>query len=295
MRIAINLATKPFVELRPLFARLRLTMAALALAAIALGAGLHMLNARARADEEQMDSLKAQTLAALTERQTNEARMRQPQNRSVLDRSQFLNDLFARKSFSWTAVMMDLERVLPGGVQVTSIVPAITAERDVNIRLRVTGQRELAVDLVRNLERSQRFLTPRLVNESSQTKEPNGQTPVVQTGVLGGVEFEILSGYNPLPADYKPVPAPLKEKAQAQMVTVPVQKNQTQPEKVNRGKPAKSSVSKISGHKPADSKPTAGIKPLTPASGQKPSAGIKLSAASQSTKAGKPSASGGAR
>ena len=98
----------------------------------------------------------------------------------MLDRSQFLNDLFARKSFSWTAVMMDLERVLPAGVQVTSIEPAITAEGDVNIRLRVSGQRDLAVDLVRNLEHSQRFLAPHLNNETSQTKEPNGLTPVVQ-------------------------------------------------------------------------------------------------------------------
>ena len=30
MRISVNLATQPFVELRPLFARLRLVMAALA-------------------------------------------------------------------------------------------------------------------------------------------------------------------------------------------------------------------------------------------------------------------------
>jgi len=86
------------LSLRPLFARLRLAMAALALTAIALGAGLHMLECEARADEDQMDSLKAQTLAALTERQTNEARMRQPQNAPVLERSQFLNDLLRARA-----------------------------------------------------------------------------------------------------------------------------------------------------------------------------------------------------
>ncbi len=283
MRIAINLATRPFVELRPLFARLRLTMAALALTAIALGAGLHMLNVRARADEEQMDSLKAQTLAALTERQTNEARMRQPQNRAVLERSQFLNDLFARKSFSWTAVMMDLERVLPAGVQVTSIEPSITAEGDVNIRLHVSGQRDLAVDLVRNLEHSQRFLAPHLNTETAQTKEPNGQAPVIQTGVPGGVEFDILSGYNPLPASVKAPEQEQKDKGAAQEGAV------------KPDKPVKSSASNISGHKPANSKSAAGIKPSAPASGQKPSADVKPSAASQSKKTGKPSASGGAR
>ena len=268
MRISINLATRPFVELRPLFARLRLAMAALALTALALGIGLHMLNARARADEEQMDSLKKQTLAALTERQTNEARMRQPQNRAVLDRSQFLNDLFARKSFSWTAVMMDLERVLPAGVQVTSIEPAITAEGDVNIRLRVSGQRDLAVDLVRNLERSQRFLAPRLVNESSQTKEPNGQAPVVQTGVPGGVEFDILSGYNPLPAS-------VKDRQQEQKDTGAEKKVAAK-----QDRPAKSPVNKPADNNAAGHKAVAAHKPAAPAA---------------SAKTGKPAANGGAR
>ena len=43
MRISINLATRPFVELRPLFARLRLAMAGLAVLAVALGITLHIL------------------------------------------------------------------------------------------------------------------------------------------------------------------------------------------------------------------------------------------------------------
>jgi type IV pilus assembly protein PilN len=199
MRISINLATRPFVELRPLFARLRLAMAALVLTAMALGIGLHFLNAHARVAQAQMNDLKRRTSAFQSERQTNEARMMQPQNRAVLERSKFLNALFEKKSFSWTSVMMDLERVLPPGVQVTSIEPVITAEGIVNIRLRVSGQRDLAVDLVRNLERSQRFLSPRLSNETMQTQDQNRLVPASQAVPPGGVEFEILSGYNPLP------------------------------------------------------------------------------------------------
>jgi len=216
MRISINLATHPFVELRPLFARLRIAMAALAVLAVGLAVGLHLLSVRAKAAEQRMDDLKAQTLAVQTERQTNERRMSQPQNRAVLDRSKFLNALFARKSFSWTSVMMDLEGVLPSGVAVTSIEPAVTAEGDVNIRLRVSGDRDRAVDLVRNLEQSRRFLQPRLANETAQTEEGNQQgRPVAVSAaanVPGGVEFEILSSYNPLPASTTPKPESAKPK-----------------------------------------------------------------------------------
>lgn len=199
MRISLNLATRPFVELRPLFARLRLAMAVLAVTAVALGIFLYHFSARARVEQAQVDVLKSQALALEMERQKNEARMREPQNRAVLERSQFLNDLFATKSFSWTSVMMDLERVVPAGVQVTSIEPVISAEHDVNIHLRVSGDRDLVVDLVRNLERSQRFLHPRPANETAQIQERGGATPVAQVGVPGGVQFDILSGYNPLP------------------------------------------------------------------------------------------------
>jgi type IV pilus assembly protein PilN len=202
MRISVNLATRPFVELRPLFARLRLAVAALALLAIGLGFALHHLNMITRVQAEQMRQLKEQTAAVENERRANEARMMEPQNRAVLDRSKFLNALFESKSFSWTSVMMDLETVLPAGVQVTSIEPGITPDGGVNIHLRVSGPRELQVDLVRNLERSQRFLAPHVSNETAQTEE---QGRLVQTGagVPGGVQFDIVSGYNPLPAAEK--------------------------------------------------------------------------------------------
>ncbi len=209
MRITLNLATRPFIELRPLFARLRLAMAALVVLAVLFGVALHLLSARASAAQAQMDALRSRTAVFEQERQSNEARMRQPQNMSVLERSQFLNALFAQKSFSWTAVMMDLETVLPAGVQVTSIDPSITKEGDVLIRLRVVGDRDRAVQLVRNLESSHRFLAPRLSNESAQTQDSGGglaggprgvnATPVA-AAAPGGVEFDILSGYNPLPA-----------------------------------------------------------------------------------------------
>jgi type IV pilus assembly protein PilN len=149
-----------------------------------------------------MNALKVKTQQYQHERMVNEARMRQPQNMAVLDRSQFLNAVFARKSFSWTAVMMDLEKVLPVGVQVTSIEPVITKEGDVNIRLRVSGDREKAVLLVRNLETSQRFLSPRLASEQAQTQEGSHAANALQLPP-GAVQFDVLSGYNPLPE--KPV------------------------------------------------------------------------------------------
>ena len=199
MRVSVNLATRPFVELRPLFARLRLTMGLLALLAIGLGFGLHALTMRAQAAQARMDDLRGKTLAYQQERQKNEARMRQPQNMAVLSRSEFLNELFAKKSFSWTSVMMDLERVLPERLQVTSIEPVIAKDGSVTIRLKVSGDRDRAVQLVRNLEQSQRFLSPRLSGETAKASAQTNTRVVVDPLATSGVEFDITSGYNPLP------------------------------------------------------------------------------------------------
>ena len=223
MRISVNLASRPFVEIRPLLARLRLLSGLLAVLALGLGLWLHSVSKRAAAAQASLNAVHAQTLALQQQRSANEARMRQPQNRDVLDRSQFLNATFARKSFSWTAVMMDLERVLPAGVQVTSIEPQISKTGEVTIRLRVAGDRDRSVALIRNLEHSSRFLQPRLSSEATQATESGnglaggprnapatpssftftsvtpGSQPTAASPAPGGVEFDILSGYNPLP------------------------------------------------------------------------------------------------
>ena len=183
-------------------------MAALVVLGVAIAAGAHVLAAKAAKQQAELDGLRDQTIGAQEIKLHTEQRMRQPGNAAVLDRAHFLNALFLRKSFSWTAVMMDLENVLPTGVQVTSIEPAVTADGDVVIRLRVAGERDRAVQLVRNLERSRRFLQPRLGSESAQAKETtagNGQRPAPIPGSVPaappGVEFEILAKYNPLPAN----------------------------------------------------------------------------------------------
>ena len=54
---------------------------------------------------------KASVTQLQTESQQREAEMRQPANAAVLNQAQFLNNLFLRKAFSWTAVMIDLEHV----------------------------------------------------------------------------------------------------------------------------------------------------------------------------------------
>ncbi len=225
MRLTINLATRPYVELDRIFRQLRLAIGVLALTALGLVFWLHAQSAQAREQQRQIEAIQAKTAALDAERTRNEQRLRQPVNAAVLQQVDFLNGLYQRKSFSWTAVLMDLEEVLPAGVQVTSIDPQIQSTGEVNIRMRVSGPREKSVQLLRNLEGSHRFIAPRLVGEAQQQQEKGTGVAVPSAYLANGAgtgvavpsaylsnsgaapsappgppatDFDLVAGYNPL-------------------------------------------------------------------------------------------------
>ncbi|MGI8772068.1 MAG: PilN domain-containing protein [Acidobacteriaceae bacterium] len=196
MRVTLNLASRPYVELRPLYRRLQLLGSLLIITALVFWWVLRTEHTRASAAQARVASIQNSIARAKADQQHAEAAMHQPANAAVLQQAQFLNGVFLRKAFSWTAVMMDLEQVLPSGVQVMNIDPQISKDGHVIIRMRVAGPRERAVDLMRNLEKSHRFLQPRLVGEAAQT---SGSSNVQAVNAPTGVNFDLLADYNPLP------------------------------------------------------------------------------------------------
>lgn len=197
MRIALNLASRPFVELRPLFLRLRILSVLLVLLAVALYFALR--SAQLKADEAQAEvhqwTQKTQSLEQ--EWRNDQALMQEPHNSATLDRSQFLNHEFRLKSFSWTTALMDLEKVLPQGVQVISIVPRAMKNGPVQVRLRINGPRDLIVQFVSNLEKSSDFLQPRVIGEAADLQGENhpGSQPTMTAST--DVNVDIVAEFNP--------------------------------------------------------------------------------------------------
>jgi type IV pilus assembly protein PilN len=198
MRITINLATRPYADQGPALKRLRIGMAALAVVLIALGFGLMHFHQSALRMAAQEEAVNRSIASVRQEQQGYQAQMQQPANARVLKQAQFLNGLFEEKSFSWTAAMEDLERVLPGGVQVTAIEPVRGKDGRLTLRLRVSGQRERSVEMVRNMERSRRFASPRIAGENADTSSQGDLQAVRDAGISSNkVTFEVLAEYNP--------------------------------------------------------------------------------------------------
>src|SRR5580698_8380371 len=193
MKITLNLATRPYADQGPAIKRLRIGMAVLAVVLIALGYGLMHFHQSALRMAAQEDAINREIAAKQHEELGYRAQMQQPENARVLQQAQFLNGLFEEKSFSWTAAMEDLERVLPAGVQVTALEPTRAKDGRLTLHLRVSGQRERAVELVRDMEHSKRFAAPRISGENTE----NSQGALQNVRDSGKVSFEVQVEYNP--------------------------------------------------------------------------------------------------
>jgi type IV pilus assembly protein PilN len=196
MHISLNLATRPYIDIRPALKQLRIAMAVLIVIGLGLCLGLRAFHQKAEEARATEQSVQKQINAINQERLGYQNMMGQPENVQLVAHAGELNELFNEKTFSWTLAMEDLETVLPGGVQVTSIEPVRdTKTGKITLKLRVVGPRDRAVDLVQNLERSKHFLQPRIVGESAESMSgPNERLEPISAS--SRVNFDLLADYN---------------------------------------------------------------------------------------------------
>jgi type IV pilus assembly protein PilN len=188
MRFDINLATQPYEDTR----RFYLVWTSLLVAMLIFTAGLISLcvvNWRNTQDmAKKIHDMRRRIDELDQKRAQAEAILNRPENRDVREQSRFLNQLIARKAFSWTQVFADLEKIMPPRLQVTAIKPDIKDDQ-LQLELQVQGDTaEPALELLRKMEESQTFRRPQIVSQSTTTLNNQSQT-----------KFDIVSNYVPAP------------------------------------------------------------------------------------------------
>lgn len=189
MRVDINLATRPYEDARRFWFRWGGALVGLGLLTLFLLVMTINGWINARKDRHMISQYEAQIANREQERTNAQALLNLPQNTTTRDRSQFLNDLFQRKSFSWTRVFEDMERVMPPRLHVVSIRPEETPGNELEIKLVVAGDsRDRALELVSKMEGSQHFRDTYIEEELSDLN-----------GTSGGdsVQFHISALYVP--------------------------------------------------------------------------------------------------
>jgi type IV pilus assembly protein PilN len=189
MRIGINLASRPYQDEGQFYRKWGTALGLVLLLTVFMlvMSFRHYRSSRsswasARQSEEKLVKLKQE------QRKTQEI-LDQPQNRGVRDLSQFLNTAILRKSFSWTRLMEDLEKIMPTGVRVVSIAPVADQRDRFILKIDLNGQtRDGAIELLRNMEKSNHFRESHLDAEVHQ---------IDNNGPNTGVKSEIRTAYLP--------------------------------------------------------------------------------------------------
>src|SRR5215472_3117736 len=123
MILNVNLATEPLETHR----RFRVFSAALgavaALVFFALAWRVYVLWKAETAFRTESAAVSKEMEALTAEREKLDRFFSEPENSKLDDRASFINTIIDAKSFNWTNMFMDLEKILPIGVHVISIEP----------------------------------------------------------------------------------------------------------------------------------------------------------------------------
>jgi type IV pilus assembly protein PilN len=195
MRLNINLASQPYEVAREYKRRMTILIAALAVVAVVMVGYILYQRAHSRGINQQLANVQHQIDALNHEEGQARAILNKPANREIADQSEFLNELFARKSMSWTHIFTVMEKIVPPELHVVSMKPEYSKTNDLVLHVVVaTDSRDRAVELVRHMEKSNHFRDPQVVAESvvANTSEQSQ---------AGSIQFDIAAIYVPGVAD----------------------------------------------------------------------------------------------
>jgi type IV pilus assembly protein PilN len=175
MRLDINLATRPYEDAREFWGRWGLGVGVLGLLTLVLLGWAVRGWVNAGRDRHSIAQLQQQIGQREKERVEAQTVLDMTANRSTRDQSQFVNGLIQRKSFSWTRVFEDLERVMPSNLHVVSLRPEMNEQNQMELQMKVAGDtRSAAVELVHRMEGSKHFQGAQLVYESQGSEAGSG-------------------------------------------------------------------------------------------------------------------------
>ena len=169
MRLNINLASQKFEDVRQFYVRW-VTAICVAAALMIVLIGLALMNyssssksgARIKELQERIASLQKERAAAETVSNL-------PENHDVTAQKNYWNRQIARRQLSWTQLFNDLQKIMPTRAYVSSVHPEITLDKRLKLTLLIIGDtHDNGLELVKKMEKSERFRGPQINAESAQ-------------------------------------------------------------------------------------------------------------------------------
>jgi len=175
MRLNINLASQRYEDVRRFYMRWGTAIAlTAALTLLLLFLGWRNYNASAESNA-RIKELQQRIAALQKQRSEAEAISNLPENHDVTTQKNYWNKQITRRTFSWTQLFNDLQRIMPARAYVSSVHPEITPDQRLKLTLEILGDKhDNALELVQRMEKSERFRGPKINSDTWQTDQKTG-------------------------------------------------------------------------------------------------------------------------
>jgi type IV pilus assembly protein PilN len=165
MNVRLNLATKPLETHRKFIASSGVVGVIAAIVFIALGWHVYIARKANAEMHAKSEKIIRQVAEFQQQRESLEPFFTRDENAKLHDRASYINGLIDARSFNWTLMFMDLEKILPAGVRVVSIEPKQEKGR-VEVRFTVGATSdESKLKFLKALEDSKTFSHVELLNQ----------------------------------------------------------------------------------------------------------------------------------
>lgn len=175
MRLNINLASQKYEDVKRFYVRWATAIGLTAVLTVALILLAWLNYSSARSSSERIRELQGKIAELQKQRSAAEEISNRPENHDVTAQKNYWNRQFMRRSFSWTQLFNDLQRIMPARAFVSSVHPEITLDNRLKLSLEIKGDKhDNALELVQRMEKSERFRGTTLTSDSTEKDQHSG-------------------------------------------------------------------------------------------------------------------------
>ena len=208
MRLNINLATQKYEDAGAFYARWGTFVSAALLLTLVLGWAAWSSHTHSIQSQKRIAELQQKIAELDRQKDKTEAVLNRPENHDVREQSHFWNNRISQRSFSWTLLFSELEKIMPRRAFLVAVqpetgsdqkLPGAGVDQRLKLKLSINGEKyDDAIELVKNMEGSQRFHVIGI------------ETEVFKAATKGNsatVQFRIETYYMPPPLPQQSTPA----------------------------------------------------------------------------------------
>src|SRR5262249_19117364 len=155
-RLNINLASRKYEDVRKFYIGWGVTLIALGVCTLVLAALATVNYISAAGANKDIKAL--QDKGAALQKERDSLLEREKQNREVTEQKRFWNTQIAKRTFSWTQLLNDLQKMMPARARLASVQPELTPDHRLKLKLTIEGEsRPSARELKEKMEGSECF------------------------------------------------------------------------------------------------------------------------------------------